>query len=189
MVRNPPWGTYFKLAPMVQKPGVRRRRWRPGTQALHEIQNFMRMTNLLIPRTPFLWYVIHCCTMSNHNSVYLSNVCTFCRTCQIHCNVYFFRLIKEITCREYKRLHGRNVEAPELTEEELKKGKKTPCPLCWQRKAINALHKGAEAFMVGIMEDANLLVIHTWLVTLQSWNIQLARRIRGDPYWDVRDYI
>ena len=43
--------------------------------------------------------------------------------------------------------------------------------------------------MVGIMEDANLLAIHAWRVTLQLWDIQLARRIRGDPYWDVRDYI
>ena len=108
---------------------------------------------------------------------------------QIHCNVYFFRLIKEITRREYERLHGRNVEAPQLTEEELKKERKTPCPLYWQKKAVDALHKGAEAFMVGIMEDANLLAIHAWRVTLQPQDIQLARRIRGDPYWDVHNYI
>ena len=81
------------------------------------------------------------------------------------------------------------MEAPELTDEEIKKGKKTPCPLHWQKKAVDALHKGAEAFMVGIMEDANLLAIHIQQVTLQPWDIQLARRIRGDPYWDVHDYI
>ena len=33
--------------------------------------------------------------------------------------------------------------------------------------------------MVGIMEDANLLAIHTWQVTVQPRDIQLARRIRG----------
>ena len=42
--------------------------------------------------------------------------------------MYIFRLIREIMWREYERLHGRSVEAPKLTEEELKKGKKTPCP-------------------------------------------------------------
>ena len=28
-------------------------------------------------------------------------------------------------------------------------------------------------------EDANLLVIHAWRVTVQPWDVQLARRIRG----------
>ena len=91
--------------------------------------------------------------------------------------MYIFRLIREITRREYECLHGRDVEAPELTEEELKTGKKTPCPLRWQKKVVDALHEGVEAFMVGIMEDANLLAIHTQRVTLQPWDIQLARRI------------
>ena len=81
------------------------------------------------------------------------------------------------------------MQVPKLTDEELKKGKKTPYLLHWQKKVIDALHKGAEAFIVGIMEDANLLAIHTWLVILQPRDIQLARRIRGDPNWDVHDYI
>ena len=77
---------------------------------------------------------------------------------------------------------------PDLTKEELKKGKSKPCPLHWQKEAVDALHERAESFMVGIMEDANLLAIHAWRVTVQPWDIQLARRIRGDPNWDVRDY-
>ena len=72
-----------------------------------------------------------------------------------------------------------------LTKEELKKGKSNPCPLRRQKKAVDALHEGVEAFMVGIMEDANLLAVHTQRVTVQPWDIQLARRIRGDPNWDV----
>ena len=103
--------------------------------------------------------------------------------------MYIFRLIKEITRREYERLKGRDVEAPVLTKEELKKEKLTPCPFHWQKKAVDALHKAAEAFMVGIMKDVNLLAIHTRRVTLQPRDTQLARRIRGDPNWDVRDYI
>ena len=103
--------------------------------------------------------------------------------------MYIFRLIKEITRHEYERIKGRDVEVPDLTKEELKKGKTNPCPLRWQKKAVDALHKGAEAFMVGIMEDANLLAIHAQQVTIQPWDIQLARRIREDPNWDVRDYM
>ena len=80
------------------------------------------------------------------------------------------------------------MEAPDLTKEELKKGKSNPCPLHWQKRVVDVLHEGVELFMVGIMEDANLLAIHTWWVTVQSRDIQLARRIRGDPNWDVPDY-
>ena len=103
--------------------------------------------------------------------------------------MYIFRLIKEITHREYERIKGRDVEVPDLTKEELKKRKSNPYPLHWQKKAVDALHEGAEAFMVGIMEDANLLAIHTRQVTVQPQDIQLARRIRGDPNWDVQDYM
>ena len=41
---------------------------------------------------------------------------------------------------------------------ELKKGKSIPCPpLQWQKKALDALHEGMEAYMVGVMGDVNLL--------------------------------
>ena len=33
------------------------------------------------------------------------------------------------------------------------------------------------------MEDANLLAIHAWQVTLQPQDIQLAHRIWGKPTW------
>ena len=55
----------------------------------------------------------------------------------------------------------------------------TKCPLRWTKGAINALHKGVEAYMVSLMEDANLLAIHARRITLQPQDIQLARRIRG----------
>ena len=35
--------------------------------------------------------------------------------------------------------------------------------------------------MVSVMEDANLLAIHARQVTLQPQDIQLARRIWGEP--------
>ena len=56
-------------------------------------------------------------------------------------------------------------------------------------RALDALHEGTEVYMVGVMGDANLLVIHAQRVTVQPWDIQLACRIRGEPNWDVHDYI
>ena len=97
--------------------------------------------------------------------------------------------MREITRHEWAHLKGNDHEAPRLTDAELKKGKQNACPLRWQKKALDALHEGTEAYMVGIMGDANLLAIHAWRVTLQPQDIQLAHRIRGDHKWDVRDYI
>ena len=97
--------------------------------------------------------------------------------------------MREITRWEWACLKGNDSEAPRLTDAELKKGKYTPCPLRWQKKALDALHEGMEAYMVGVMGDMNLLAIHSQRVTLQPWDIQLASRIRGEPNWDVRDYI
>ena len=54
--------------------------------------------------------------------------------------------------------------------------------------AIEALHKGMEAYMTGLMEDANLLAIHTKRYTVQPRDIQLVRRIRGEVNWDQSDY-
>jgi histone H3-like centromeric protein A len=53
----------------------------------------------------------------------------------------------------------------------------------WQRDAILALQEAAEAYMVGLFEDANLCAIHAKRVTIMVRDIQLARRIRGlhDP--------
>ena len=69
MVDNPSKGRFFKPPPggrIVPQPGGKRsvrgtpavqhtRKWRPGTQALREIQNLMHMTNLCISRLPFMW--------------------------------------------------------------------------------------------------------------------------------------
>ena len=49
----------------------------------------------------------------------------------------------------------------------------------WTKGGIEALHEGTEAFMTGLMEDANLLPIHACCYTVQPRDIHLARRIRG----------
>ena len=71
--------------------------------------------------------------MSNRNSVlsvYL-NKCMYFLSNMLDTIMYIFRLIKEITHREYERIKGRDVEVPVLTKKKLKKGKTTPYPLCW----------------------------------------------------------
>ena len=99
--------------------------------------------------------------------------------------MYIFRLIKEITHCEYERLKGRDVEVPVLTKEELKKGKSNPCPSIGKKRLWMPFTREWK---------------HSWLASCQldscprlagdqPWDIQLARRIRGDPNWDVRDYM
>ena len=79
-----------------------------------------------------------------------------------------FRLVWEITYREFQQVKARNhLAAPDLTDEQLEEGRKNVCPLRWQKKALDALHKGAKAYMIGVLEDANLLAIHARCVTVQ----------------------
>jgi histone H3-like centromeric protein A len=49
----------------------------------------------------------------------------------------------------------------------------------WQSVAILALQEATEAFLVGLLEDTNLLALHAKRVTIMQKDIQLARRIRG----------
>lgn len=51
--------------------------------------------------------------------------------------------------------------------------------LRFSASALLALQEGCEAYLVGLLEDANLAAIHAKRVTIQPKDIQLARRIRG----------
>jgi histone H3 len=44
---------------------------------------------------------------------------------------------------------------------------------------VLALQEAAEAYLIGLYEDANLCAIHAKRVTVMPKDIQLARRIRG----------
>ena len=59
-----------------------RRKWKPGTQALWEVHNLMRTTNLCILKAPFLWlvqYVKHVGHVSIHKySTYTPVYCLCC---------------------------------------------------------------------------------------------------------------
>ena len=50
----------------------------------------------------------------------------------------------------------------------------------FQSGAIMALQEASEAYLVGLLEDANLCAVHTKWVTIMPKDIQLARRIRGE---------
>ena len=76
------------------------------------------------------------------------------------------------------------IDPTQLTRAE---GEKAFCPH-WAKGAIDALHEVAEIYLVGMMEDANLLAIHAKRYTIQPRDIQLARRIHGDKDWDKLHY-
>ena len=50
----------------------------------------------------------------------------------------------------------------------------------FQAQAIDALQEACEAYLVGLFEDTNLCAIHASRVTIQSKDMQLALRIRGE---------
>ena len=52
--------------------------------------------------------------------------------------------------------------------------------VCFQSGAIMALQEASEAYLVGLLEDANLCAVHAKRVTIMPKDIQLARRIRGE---------
>ena len=92
---------------------------------------------------------------------------------------------------EYFRRHpekGKPVEAPDINSRKLSRGEKNECPLRWQANAIEVLHEGVENYLIGLLEDANLLALHVRRITLQPRDIQLARHIRGDVEWWQREY-
>ena len=62
------------------------------------------------------------------------------------------------------------------------------CSLRWTKGAIKALHEGMEAYLISVMEGANLLAIHAHWYTVQPQDIQLAHHIRGESNWDSKDY-
>lgn len=50
----------------------------------------------------------------------------------------------------------------------------------FQESALAAIQEAAEAYLVGLFEDTNLIAIHAHRVTIMPKDMQLARRIRGE---------
>jgi histone H3 len=52
--------------------------------------------------------------------------------------------------------------------------------LRFQASSIAALQEASEAYLVGLMEDTNLMAIHAKRVTIMPKDMQMSRRIRGE---------
>ena len=52
--------------------------------------------------------------------------------------------------------------------------------LRFQSAAVLVLQEAVKAFLVGLLEQANLFAIHAKRVTIMPKDIQMAQRIRGD---------
>ena len=52
--------------------------------------------------------------------------------------------------------------------------------LCFQSTAIMALQESGETFLMGLLEQSNLCMIHVKSVTIMPKDVQLVRQIRGD---------
>ena len=55
-------------------------------------------------------------------------------------------------------------------------------PIRFRREALEALQEAAEAYIVGLFEDALLCCLHSKRVTLFANDMRLARRLRGETY-------
>ena len=108
---------------------------------------------------------------------------------EIHVCTYnftvFFRLIKHISMHEWRRRKGETEINPKLLTKA--EGEKAFCPR-WAQGAMDALYEASESYLVGMMEDANLLAIHAKRYTIQPRDIQLAHCICGDKDWDKLGY-
>ena len=94
-------------------------------------------------------------------------------------------MVKHINIREWRHYHSKQIINPEQLSDKAKEECFVPR---WTVGAVDALHEGAEDYLITLMEDANLLAIHTRCTTIQPRDIQLARRIRGDKDWDKVSY-
>ena len=83
--------------------------------------------------------------------------------------------------REWRRVtKEKEIDPQKLSKAE---GEKAFCPH-WAKGAVEALHEVAENYLIGMMENANLLAIHAHCYTIQPRDIQLARRIHGEKDGD-----
>ena len=58
------------------------------------------------------------------------------------------RMVKEVSYREYHKQHDEDPEPPEISDRAYEAGSLIKCPLRWAWGAIEALHEGAESYMI-----------------------------------------
>ena len=84
------------------------------------------------------------------------------------------RMVREVSYREFQKHHNIDPEPLAISYKAYKVSSFIKCPLCWTQGAIEAIHEGAESYMINLLEDAYLLAIHARRITVQPWDIQLA---------------
>ena len=96
--------------------------------------------------------------------------------------------MKEITYHEWHRRRGNRADALDLTEEEIAGGQKNVCPMRWTKGEIEALHKGIEAYMMGI--DGGCKPPSNTCTALYGTALGyiVGQEDKGEANWDVRDY-
>jgi histone H3 len=80
----------------------------------------------------------------------------------------FMRLIREVARQQLDREFGGGAGGS-LSDVKFK------------ASALEALQEAAEAHLIGLFEDAQMCAIHGRRVTIMPKDIQLARRLRGEP--------
>uniref|UniRef100_A0A7S4QDQ4 Core Histone H2A/H2B/H3 domain-containing protein n=1 Tax=Alexandrium monilatum TaxID=311494 RepID=A0A7S4QDQ4_9DINO len=83
--------------------------------------------------------------------------------------VQFQRVVREL-CQRVQEDRQRLDEGEEARE---------IVPVRFESQALLALQEAAEAYLVGLFEDANLCAVHAKRVTVMPKDIQLSRRIRS----------
>uniref|UniRef100_A0AC34F7T9 Histone H2A/H2B/H3 domain-containing protein n=1 Tax=Panagrolaimus sp. ES5 TaxID=591445 RepID=A0AC34F7T9_9BILA len=81
---------------------------------------------------------------------------------------------KDVTIRKIYRLVKEVMQTESVTHADLR----------IQRLALEAIHHAAEAFLVNMFEDANLLACHARRVTVMAKDIQLLKRL----HMSMNDY-
>lgn len=82
--------------------------------------------------------------------------------------------------RRYQRSTGLLIPRATFNRMARDVGAEHKADIRFQRQALEALQEAAEAYMVGLYNDSNLLAIHSKRVTVLPRDIQLARLIRQE---------
>ena len=143
-------------------------------QSIHYVLNELNLMVRMLKQS------IHCVLNKLHSMVRMSK-----QSIQV---LFYCRLVKEITYRECMKAAGESATPPYVSSKQYKAGGFVRCPLRWTKGALEALHEASEAYLVDLLEDANLIAIHARRITLQPRDIQLARRIRGEKNWYCTDF-
>mmetsp|Transcript_55758 Transcript_55758/g.178937 ORF Transcript_55758/g.178937 Transcript_55758/m.178937 type:complete len:159 (-) Transcript_55758:76-552(-) len=95
-------------------------------------------------------------------------------TCLLINKISFQRVVRELCFKVQEEMQLRPGKERALIQE----GEGMPA-FRFESQALLALQEAAEAYLVGLFEDANLCAVHARRVTVMPRDIQLSRRIRG----------